>query len=58
MADTGQIIEEALTGGQPLAGRPRRLVLTSIVGIPIVIGVLVSTVLYATRATPATPARP
>jgi len=55
MADTGQIIEEELTGGQPLAGRLRRLVLTSIVGIPIVIGVLVSVALYATRATPAVP---
>lgn len=54
----GQIIEQELTGSQLLAGRPRRLVLTSIVGIPIVIGMLVSVVLYATRATPAAPPAP
>jgi hypothetical protein len=55
MADAGQIIDQELRGGQPLAGRSRRLVVTSIVGIPIVIGVLVSVVLYSTRAIPATP---
>ena len=55
MADAGQI-EQELSGGQPTAGRSRRLVVTSIVGIPIVIGALVSIVSYSTRVTPPVPA--
>lgn len=46
-----------LSDGQRLAGRPRRLVVTSIVGIPIVIGAF-SAVLYSTRAMPAPPPAP
>ena len=52
------LIAPEYSDGQPVAGRGRRLVLTSIVGIPIVIGALVSVVLYSTRATPAPPAAP
>jgi hypothetical protein len=47
---------ELQSGGQPTTGRSRRLVITSIVGIPIVIGVLVSVVFYSTRVTPPVPA--
>jgi len=55
MADAGPIIEQELSGGRLEAGRSRRLVITSIVGIPIVIGVLVSIVFYSTRVTPPPP---
>jgi hypothetical protein len=44
------------SGGQPTTRRSRRLVITSIVGVPIVIGVLVSVVFYSTRVTPPVPA--
>jgi hypothetical protein len=56
MSDAGPITEPELSGGQPPAGRSRRLVITTVVGIPIVIGVLVSVVFYSTRVTPSLPA--
>jgi hypothetical protein len=56
MADARRLMEQELSDGQPAAGRRRGLVITSIVGIPIAIGVLVSLVLYSTRVTPPMPA--
>jgi hypothetical protein len=35
MADAWRLIEQELSDGQPAAGRPRGLVITSIVAIPI-----------------------
>ena len=55
MTDARPIIEQELSGGQRKTGRSRRLVIASIVGIPIVIGVVVSIVFYATRVTPSLP---
>jgi hypothetical protein len=48
-------IEPELSDRRASSGRSRRLVVSSIVGIPIVIGALVSVVLYSTRPTPVPP---
>ena len=48
-------VELELSDRTASSGRSRRLVVSSIVGIPIVIGVLVSIVLYSTRPTPVPP---
>ena len=55
MADPWQIIEQELSDDQPSAARRRRLVITSIVVIPIAIGVLVTIALYSARVTPPVP---
>jgi len=55
MADVWQTIERELTDGRPAARQRRRLVIASVIAIPIVIGALLSSVLYATRVTPPVP---
>lgn len=51
-----QFVEQELSEGRSSAQRRGWLLITSIVVIPIAIGVLVSTVLYTTRAIPPSPA--
>lgn len=55
MADAWRTIERDLSDGQSTAERRRRLIIASVVAIPIAIGVLLSGVLYATRVTPPVP---
>src|ERR1700733_8862336 len=55
MAEHWQSLERALSDDQTSVARRRRLAVTSVVAIPIAIGVLVSIVLYSVRATPPVP---
>ena len=55
MADAWRTIEEEPSDGGRTFGQRRRLVIAGVVAIPIAIGVLLSSALYATRETPPAP---
>lgn len=55
MADISQTIERELIDDRPAARQGRGLMIASVIAIPIAIGVLLSSVLYATRVTPPVP---
>ncbi|MGA8635377.1 MAG: hypothetical protein WB805_11025, partial [Candidatus Dormiibacterota bacterium] len=55
MTDIWQTNERELSGDRPAARRRRRLAIASVIAIPIAIGVLLSSVLYATRVMPFVP---
>jgi hypothetical protein len=55
MADAWQTIERELSDGRPAARQRRGLVIASVISIPIAIGVLLSSVFYATRVMPPVP---
>lgn len=55
MADVWQTIEQELSGDRPATRGRRRLAIARVIGIPIAIGVLLSSVLYATRVMPFVP---
>jgi hypothetical protein len=55
MADVWQIVEREPSDSRPAPRQRRGLVIASVIAIPIAIGVLLSSVLYATRVTPPVP---
>src|SRR5579864_8459920 len=55
MADLGQTCDRKLSDGWPAARKRRGLVIAGVIAIPIAVGVLLSSVLYATRVTPPMP---
>jgi hypothetical protein len=55
MADVWQTIEREPSDDLPAARQRRGLVIAGVIAIPIAIGVLLSSVLYATRVTPLVP---
>jgi hypothetical protein len=55
MADVWQTLDRESSDDRPAAPQRRRVMIAGVIAIPIVIGVLLSSVLYATRVTPPVP---